>query len=72
MIRIRKHYGKRASNPNRTEKANITTEEMERINQKNAEKRLAALLNCNFCEGDHHILVTDRRDARPTVEDARR
>ena len=72
MIHIRKHYGKRAPNLNRTEKANLTTEEMEQVNQKNAEKRLTALINCNFCEGDHHIVLTYRRDARPNVEDARR
>lgn len=72
MIRIRKHYGKRAPNPNRTEKAELTTEEMEKVNQRNAEKRLTALINCNFCEGDHHIVLTYRRDNRPVVNEARK
>lgn len=56
-------YGK--GRKERRENKNITTEQQEKINIKEAEKRLRGLLNANFIDGDYHTTFTFRKDKRP-------
>ena len=44
---------------------------MERVNQRNAEKNLRRLLNANFKKNDIHLVLTYRKDERPTPEESK-
>lgn len=64
VIQIVKHYGKRIASENRSEKAKPTPEEMAKVNQRNAERKLASIMNANFKEGDSHMVLTYFKDRR--------
>ncbi len=49
-----------------------TPEEMELANKRQAEKKLTRLLNANFEDGDLHIVLTYKKDARPSPEEAKK
>lgn len=72
VIRVTKHYGKRIGNPNHCKKEKPTSEEVEKINQINAERKLTGILNTNFSEGDAFITLTYKKELRPPVELARK
>lgn len=48
-----------------------TAEEMEKVNQKNAEARLRRLINANFGYGDFHLVLTYRPELRPEPASAK-
>nr|DAV58387.1 MAG TPA: protein of unknown function DUF1424 [Caudoviricetes sp.] len=72
VIRVYKHYNKNAPNPDRGQREKATPEEIEKINQINAEKKLTGLLNANFEEGDSHVVLTYKKETRPPIELARK
>ena len=50
----------------------ITPEDMKKINRINTEARLARLINANFGYGDYHLVLTYRKDLRPSPEEAKK
>ncbi len=65
-IEVIKSYSKRLGDHRpRQGKEKPTAEEMERINQKNAEARLRRLINANFGYGDTHLVLTYKKENRP-------
>lgn len=61
-----------AGNKQRAGKEKPTTEEMEKINRKNAEAKLRRLMNANFGCGDYHLVLTYKRDLRPNPAEAKK
>lgn len=49
-----------------------TPEEMEKVNERNAVRKLKRLLINNFSHGDAHVVLTYRPAARPTVEESKK
>lgn len=65
-IEVHKGYSKRLGDHKpRGGKEKPTAEEMEKVNQKNAEARLRRLINANFEGGDFHLVLTYKKDLRP-------
>lgn len=62
---------KREQGKKRGERIRKTTAEMERLNQRYAERSLAVILNYNFKEGDLHLVLTYSGNP-PAPEDARK
>lgn len=58
-----KTIGKHESRGSRKKK---TPEEMEKANQRRAEDKLRRLINTNFGYGDFHLVLTYRKDERPS------
>lgn len=56
----------------RQKNKNPTPEEMKRVNLRAAETKLRRLLNTNFKYKDIHLVLTYRKDNRPTPEEARK
>ena len=54
----------------RSEKSSPTSEQMAKVNERNAGKKLRRLINANFGEGDLHLVLTYRGEA-PTPEEAK-
>ena len=54
----------------RGERINPTSEQMRRVNERNARKKLRRLINANFGEGDLHLVLTYRGDP-PAAEEAK-
>ena len=61
--------GKRAR---RAPREDVTTEEMERLNEKNAQKRLERLINANFLEGDLFVTLTYPKNGGITLAEAQK
>ena len=57
-MEVMKSYTRRVGAKKRGRKAKPTAEEMEKINQMNAERRLRIKINANFGEGDPFITRT--------------
>lgn len=73
VIEVVKSYTKGSlKSKNRSPKEKKTPEQMAEENQRNAERRLTRLLNCNFKKGDLWVTLTYRRDQRPTPEKAKK
>lgn len=70
-IFVHKKTNKRIGAKERTGRKQPTKEEIEKINQRNAERKLAILLNANFKDGDYHLILTYRRTERPTPDVAK-
>ena len=49
-----------------------TTERQARINRRNAQRTLRQLINANFGGGDIHLVLTYRREERPTAAEAKK
>ena len=58
FIKVSDKRRKRAPGEKRAEREKATPEQIEKINQKNAERILAIILNYNFRPGDYHIVLT--------------
>lgn len=54
----------------RSERVNPTSEQMARVNERNARKKLRHLINANFGEGDLHLVLT-YREGPPSPEEAK-
>lgn len=71
-IEVIKSYSKRIGvSKSRSEKEKPTAEEMEKVNQKNAEAKLRRLINANFGYGDYHLVLTYKKELRPTPAEAK-
>lgn len=71
-IEVYKYFRKRDRKGGRGIKTKPTAEEMEKINQYNAERKLRLKINANFREDDLFITLTYRREERPTPEEAKK
>lgn len=60
-------YGKRTP---KGERRAPSSEEVQKVNERNVIKKLRRLIKMNFSEGDYHLVLTYRRDERPTPEEA--
>ena len=71
-IEVHKSYSKRIGDRRpRGKREKPTPEEMEKVNQKNAETRLRRLINANFGCGDFHLILTYKRELRPNPQEAK-
>jgi hypothetical protein len=70
-IEITKSYTKRVGAKNRGARESPTPEEMERANERNAERKLRLKINANFGRDDLFITLTYRKDERPTPKEAK-
>ena len=63
-------YNQKGIRPEKKEKP--TSEQMQKVNERNAIKRLRRLMNTNFGPGDYHTVLTYTKDQRPDPEGARK
>ena len=63
-------YGIKGIRP--AKKSRPTPEQMQKVNERNAIKRLRRLINANFDPGDYHTVLTYRRDERPGPDEAKK
>lgn len=70
-IEVHKGYIKRQGVALRGDRRKLTPEEMDKINQLNAERKLRIKINTNFNPGDPFITLTYRKGVRPTKEQAK-
>ncbi len=71
FVRMSTKRRKRVPGEKRSDRKKATPAEIERINQKNAERILAILINHNFRPGDYHIVFT-YSGQEPSKEQARK
>lgn len=71
-IEVYKSFRKRTGVIERGDRKKLTPEEMDKINQLNAERKLRIKINANFQEGDPFITLTYRKELRPTPEEAKK
>lgn len=66
-LEIRRYYSPyaRPRGAPRAKKKNPTSEEQFKENERQAEIKLRRLLNCNFGEGDYHLVLDYRPNERP-------
>lgn len=69
----KKHTGKYgAPGQKREKKKRATKEEIQKQNQRNAEKKLRRIINANFAVDDLHIVLTYRKEHRPSPGEAKK
>lgn len=68
----RVHSGRYGKKQEKSERKLPTSEEMERINERNTIKRLRRKIYANFDPGDLFLTHTYRRESRPTPKEARK
>lgn len=73
-VEIEKYYTYRckAKGVKRGEVKNPTSEEQEKINLRQAEKKLRRRINANFVEGDFHIICDYKKEERPSTKEEMR
>lgn len=73
VIEVEKYHTARYGSPgkSRQKKEKATPLEIEKRNEWNALKKLRRLINCNFGPDDYHLILTYRKEERPTPEEAR-
>lgn len=71
-IEVTKSFTKRVGVKAKGDREKPTPEEMEKINQMNAERTLRLKINANFGVDDPFITLTYRKDERPTPEQAKK
>lgn len=71
-IEVMKGYKRKVAKGKRAERSRLTPEEMDKVNQKNAAKKLRQIIAANFQGGDFHLVNTYRREDRPTPADAKK
>lgn len=72
VMEVRKKYSARYGIKGipRSDNCNLTPEDVEKINQDNAERKLRWKLNSNFEEGDFHIVLGYSGTRNPTQQEA--
>lgn len=70
-IEVTKSYTKRIGSKARGKREKPTPEEIEKVNERNAERTLRLKINANFCTDDPFITLTYRKGGRPTPEQAK-
>lgn len=68
----RVHAGRIGKGTGKVPRRKVTPEEMEKINERNAVKKLRRKIHANFDEGDLFLTLTYRREIRPSPENARK
>lgn len=63
FVKVSDKRKKKAPGEKRSEREKATPEQIQKINQKNAERILAILINYNFRPGDYHIVLTYSNEA---------
>lgn len=71
-IEVTKSYTKRVGVKEKSSRRKPTPEEMEKVNQMNAERTLRLKINANFRQDDPFITLTYRKDERPKPEEAKK
>lgn len=71
-IEVTKSYVKRVGAVSRGKRKELTPEQMQKVNERNAERTLRLILNANFGEDDLFVTLTYRREERPTPEKAKK
>ncbi|QXE20428.1 hypothetical protein [Clostridium sp. 001] len=73
-VEVEKYYTFRykAKGVKRGETKNPTSEEQEKINLRQAEKKLRRRINANFGKGDFHIIFDYRKEERPHTKEEMR
>ena len=71
-IEVTKSYTKRVGVKTRGDREKPTAEEIEKVNQMNAERTLRLKINANFGADDPFITLTYRKDERPTPAQAKK
>ncbi|WP_341430509.1 rolling circle replication-associated protein [Clostridium amylolyticum] len=73
-MEVEKYYTHRykAKGVKRGEIKNPTSEEQEKINIRQAEKKLRRRINANFTEGDFHIIFDYKKEERPSTKEEMR
>lgn len=71
-IEVQKSYTKRIGAPERGGREKPTPEEIEKVNQANAERNLRIKINANFKVDDPFITLTYRKDERPDPAGAKK
>lgn len=73
IVEVEKHFitrhgkGKRRASP-----TNPTPQDVEQINERNAEKKLRRLMNANFTKNDYHTVLTYRKEERLSITDSKK
>jgi len=62
-------YGKHTLHKN---KVNVTEDDVSKVNERNAEKKLRRLINYNFKPGDLHLVLTYKPECRPERNEAKK
>ncbi len=70
-IEVHKGYVKRHGVSIRGDRKKATPEEMEKVNEINARRKLRIKINANFKTGDAFVTLTYRKEERPTKEEAK-
>jgi len=72
VIEVEKYYRRDYPPGEKREKRKKPTpEQIKKINKRNQIKRLRRLINTNFEEGDIHLVLTYKKEERPTPEEAK-
>ena len=71
-IEVHKSFTKHENKKSRGDKKKLTPEEIEKVNQINAERNLRILINANFKEGDLYATLTYRKEDRQTPAEAKK
>ena len=71
-IEVTKSYTKRVGIKVRGKKGKATAEEIEKVNQRNAERKLRLKINANFGADDPFITLTYQKEKRLPPEEAKK
>lgn len=73
-VEVSKYYSSRYNKKGikRREKKNLTKEEQREVNKRAAEKTLRRKINANFEEGDTHLVLTYKKENRPSGKEGMR
>lgn len=71
-IEVTKSYTKRVGPKTKGDKEKITPEQMQKINELNAERKLRIKINANFGPDDLFTTLTYQKNLRPTPEQAKK
>lgn len=71
-IEVTKSYTKRVGATKRSGRKQLTPEEMDKINELNAARKLRLKINANFKKGDPYITLTYRKDCRPNADEVKK
>lgn len=71
-IEVMKGYKRKVAKGKRAERSRLTPEEMDKVNQNNAAKKLRWIIAANFQGGDFHVVLTYLRENRTTPAEAKK
>jgi len=71
-IEVHKSFTKFTGKIERSGKSKTTPEQIEKINEINAQNKLTRIINANFAFGDYHIIATYKKDLRADPEQAKK